>query len=98
VWEPDEWKRFVAWAIENGASSDYEDEYVEWWDHGKLHRENGPAIVWSGGYDEWCVNGKRHREDGPAVVWGTGRREWWRNGIRFTDGTFADEVYTFAPQ
>jgi hypothetical protein len=86
-WEPDEWKRFVAWALENGAQEYIKDQCVEWYEagedrrgHGKLHRENGPARVWADGYESWYLNGQLHREDWPALIRPDGHKEWRLNG------------------
>jgi hypothetical protein len=92
-WEPDEWKRFVAWALENGASSDYDNyDIVGWCETGGWHRENGPARVWAVGYESWWLNDQLHREDGPATIDSDGSKTWYLNGIQYTDGTFAVEM------
>jgi hypothetical protein len=66
--------------------------HEEWWWDGRLHREDGPAIIEPDGSEAWYLNGQRHREDGPARVWFDGTKEWWLNGVKFTDGTFTEEV------
>jgi hypothetical protein len=61
------WKRFVAWALENGAESRYEGEYVEWRLDGDLHREDGPAQIWSSGHQYWFLNGIEYTDGTFAV-------------------------------
>jgi hypothetical protein len=72
----------------NGDNS--ECGFLEWYQHGKLHRDNNkPAIVWDYGC-EWWVNGVRHREDGPAVHEspGTLTKKWFLNGVEYTEDAF----------
>jgi hypothetical protein len=102
VWEPDEWKRFVTWALENGAqcveshfdgengpARVWKDGYEAWYLNGLRHRENGPAVVCPDGREEWWQHGQLHREDGPAIGWPDRCQAWWLDGQRYTDGTFS---------
>jgi hypothetical protein len=89
--DPDEWKRFVTWACENGAQSQYEGNCVEWrtpcedsGGHGKIHRENGPAVVWCDGGEEWWTNGQIRRVIWPVVL-ADGREVRCRVGFQDTD-------------
>jgi hypothetical protein len=84
-WEPDEWKRFMTWALENGAhcaTTRFDAPFVYWDENSYLHRDNGPARLWPDGNEEWWLNGQQHREDGPAVVWTDGYKAWFLNGQR----------------
>ena len=91
-WDPDEWERFVAWAIGDGALPGYKDAYVAWRDGDHLlHRPDGPAVIEPGGYEEWWLNGELHRPDGPAVICADGHKEWWLDGTQYTDETFTVE-------
>jgi hypothetical protein len=80
-WKSVEWKRFVLWALENGASSDF-GIVVGWLENGHLHRENGPARVLPNGHEEWYLNNQRHRENGPAIIEPQGYEAWFLNGQR----------------
>jgi len=79
-WEPGEWERFVAWALENGAREGV--QCVNWCEKERFHRPDGPAIIWRDGAESWWLNGKLHRPDGPAIVCYDGSKKWHLNGQR----------------
>jgi hypothetical protein len=77
------WARLCGYEIRYDA----QNNLVEWFLDGKLHREGGPAHEWADGSRFWYLNGLRHRTDGPAHEWAAGTRSWWLNGRRHrTDG------------
>ena len=60
---------------------------VEWYKHGKLHRENDLPADISKDMKIWYKEGKKHREnDKPAYIQtgkiGKPRKEWWYKGKR----------------
>lgn len=68
--------------------------FMEWYQHGKLHRENDkPALIWDYGC-EWWINGVRHRENGPAIFnstdYNTGKndKKWFLDGIEYSEDEF----------
>jgi hypothetical protein len=71
-WGPEEWERFVTWALENGAKKCPWNDGVEWCTPSEDPRGHG----------------HHHRVNEPAVVWQDGSEEWWLNGIPYTDETF----------
>ena len=62
------------------------DGSMEWYQHGKLHRENGPAFIGPEGDQAWFYNGEPHRNDGPAKIWADGTEEWWSYGKQLESG------------
>lgn len=61
-------------AVQHGKS-----DLVEYWWHGKLHREHDMPAVVGNGQQQWWYNGVFHREGGPAVV-NAGDLQWWFQG------------------
>jgi hypothetical protein len=55
------------------------DGTIEWYRHGKLHREGGPALI-TPLQVEWWRQGVLHRDDRPAVIFNNGASEFWVNG------------------
>jgi hypothetical protein len=57
------------------------DGVVQWYRHGKFHREDGPAETLPDGTQRWYRHGELHRLDGPAAT-GPRGEYWFRNGKR----------------
>jgi hypothetical protein len=72
------WCKNGKWHREDGPAKEWKDGSVEYYIHGKLHREGGkPAIEYPSGYKAWYQNDKRHRTDGPAIIHRDGGVEYW---------------------
>ena len=63
----------------------YANGQLEWYQHGKRHRDPGPAVIcdW---YQAWYLNGLRHRVDAPAVIYNDGDNVWYLFGKRHRSG------------
>ncbi|MBC9927283.1 hypothetical protein [Leucobacter sp. cx-169] len=59
------------------------DGFVEWRQHGYLHREDGPARVDENGTQFYFEDGVLNRADNqPSVVYADGGLEWWEDDGR----------------
>ena len=61
---------------------------LEWWEHGRLHREGDkPASISPDGMHEWYWHGELHRDgDQPAAIFSSGTRHWYQDGVLHRDG------------
>lgn len=71
---------------DDGCEVRRHSNYVEYYKHGKLHRENDlPAVEYVNGDKFWYKDGKLHREGGmPAVILSNGT-SYYKDGKRHRD-------------